>query len=75
VSDDGRAPVKLRDGSQVDGKRQNYLLTLLQPEIGGLDKDARGTQIDGLAELSLAARDGDIDNGTGSVPRMQATFH
>jgi hypothetical protein len=75
MSDDRRAPMKLRHRSQVDGECQDYLLTLTQTQVGGFDKYARSAQIDGFAQLSAATRDSDIDNSSCTVPRVQAAFH
>jgi hypothetical protein len=67
--------MELRDSSQVDGKCQDDLLTLTQAEVGGFNKHARSAQIDGFTQLSAATRDSDIDNGSCTVPRVQAAFH
>src|SRR5579872_1530274 len=75
VSHDGGAPMQLGNGAEVDGKGEYDLLALTQPEIRGLDEDTRGTEVHRFAELSAAARNGDIDNGSSTVPRMQAAFH
>jgi hypothetical protein len=75
VGDDRRSTVQFRYRSQVDGERQHHLLPFAQAQVGGFDKYARSTQIDGLAQFSAAARDSDIDNGSCTVPRVQAAFH
>ena len=75
VGDDRSSAVQFRYGSQIDGERQYHLLTFAQAQVGGFDKYARRTQIDGLAQFSAAARDSDIDDGSCTVPRVQAAFH
>jgi hypothetical protein len=75
VSDDGRSPVQLGDRAQVDCEGQHDLLPLAQAQIGGFDEYACGTQVDGLAQFPAAARDSDVDDGSSTVPRMQAAFH
>jgi hypothetical protein len=75
MRDDGGAPVHLRDLSQVNGESEHDLLARAQPEIGGLDEDASGAEIHGLAKPSVALRHSDIDSCTCTVPCMQAAFH
>jgi hypothetical protein len=75
MGDDRRSAVQFRDGSQIDSEREHHLLPLAQAQVGGFDKYARCAQIDGLAQLSAAARDSNIDNGSCTVPRVQAAFH
>jgi hypothetical protein len=67
--------VQLCDGAQVDRECQHDLLTLAQAQIGGFDENARCAQIDGLAQFPAATRNSDVDNGSSTVPRMQAAFH
>jgi len=75
MGDDRGPAMQLGHSSQVDGKRQHHLLTLAQAEVGGFNEHARGAQIDGFTELSAATGDGDIDNSSCTVPRVQAAFH
>jgi hypothetical protein len=75
VSDDGRPPVQFCDGTQVDRERQYDLLTFAQTQIGGLDEDARRAQVDSLAQFPAPTRNGDVDDCSSTVPRVQATFH
>jgi hypothetical protein len=75
VSDYGRATVQFCDGTEVDCERQYDLLSFAQTQIGGLDEYARGAQVDCLAQLPATTRDGDVNNGSSTVPRMQAAFH
>ena len=75
MGDDRSAPMQFRDGSEVDRERQYDLLSLAQTQIGGFDEDASRTQIDSLAQFPAATRNGDVDNGSSTVPRMQAAFH
>ena len=75
MGDDRGPAMELRDSSEVDGKGQHHLLTFAQAEVGGFDEYARSAQIDGFTQLSAATRDSDIDNGSCTVPRVQAAFH
>jgi hypothetical protein len=75
MRDYGSAPVQLGDSPEVNGKRQDDLLAFAQTQIRRLDENACGAEIDGFAELPTTTGDGDIDGGTGTVPRMQAAFH
>jgi hypothetical protein len=75
VSDDRRAAVELRHRSQIDGERQHDLLSFAQAQIRRLDEHARGTEIDGFAQLSAAAGNCDVDDCSSTVPRMKAAFH
>ena len=75
VSYDGRPPVQLRDGAEIDSEGEGDLLTLTQSEIGGLDEYAGGAEIDRLAKLAAASWNHDVDNRPSTVPRMQAAFH
>jgi len=75
VSDYGCPPVQLGDGAQIDRECQYDLLAFAQAQIGGLDEYPRGAQIDRLAQLPAPTRDGYIDNGSCTVPRVQAAFH
>jgi hypothetical protein len=75
VGDDGRPPVQFRDRAQIDCEREHDLLSLAQTQIGRFDEYAGSAQIDGLAELPSATRDGDVDNCSSTVPRVQAAFH
>jgi hypothetical protein len=75
VGDDGCPSMEFRHCSQVDGEGEHDLLPFAQSEVGSLDEDTRGAQIDGLAQLPAATRNSDVDNGPSSVPRMQAAFH
>jgi hypothetical protein len=75
VSHHGGSPVQLGHGPEIDCKGEHDLLSLAQSEIGRLNEHARGAQIDGLTQFPAAARNGDVDNGSSSMPRMQAAFH
>ncbi len=75
VSDHGGAAMKFGHGSQVDREGEDYLLSLTQTQVRRLDENAGGAEIDGLAELAATTGNGDVDGGTGTVPRMQAAFH
>jgi hypothetical protein len=75
MGDDRSAPMQFRDGSEVDRERQYDLLALTQPEVRGFDENAGSAQIDGFAQLSATTRNGDIDNGSCTVPCVQAAFH
>jgi hypothetical protein len=75
VGNDRGSAMELRDSSQIDGKSQDDLLTLSQTQVGGFNEYARSAQIDSLTQLSAATRDSDIDNGSCTVPRVQAAFH
>ena len=75
MGDDRCPTMQFCDGSEIDRERQYDLLSFAQAEVGRFDKNASGAQIDGLAQLSAATRDGDVDNGSCTVPRMQAAFH
>jgi hypothetical protein len=75
MGDDGGAPMQLGHGTQIDGKSQHDLLPLAQTQVGGFDEHARSAQIHGLTELPASTRNGDVDNGPGSMPRVQAAFH
>lgn len=75
MGDDGRPPVQFGDRAQVDGEGEHDLLSLAQAQIGSFDEYACGTQVDGLAQFPAAARDSDVDDGSSTVPRMQAAFH
>ena len=68
-------PVQFCDSPEVDRERQYDLLTLAQSQVRGLDEHACGAQIDCLAQFPPTTRDGDIDNGSCTVPRVQAAFH
>jgi hypothetical protein len=71
----GCPAMKLGHGTQIDGECEDHLLALTQPQVRRLDKYAGGTEIDGFAQLPAAARDGDIDDSSSTVPRVQAAFH
>jgi hypothetical protein len=75
MGNNGCAPVQFRDSPEVDRERQYDLLPFAQPEIGGLNEYAGGAQIDGLAQFPPTTGDSDIDNGSCTVPRVQAAFH
>jgi hypothetical protein len=75
VSNDRRAPMQLGDRSQIDRESQHHLLPFAQSEIGRFNEYPGGAQIDCFAELPTATRNGDIDNGSCTVPRVQAAFH
>jgi hypothetical protein len=75
MCDDRRTPVQLGHRTQVDRECEHDLLTLAKAKIRRLDENAGGTEIDRLAQLSATTWNGDIDNGTGTVPRMKAAFH
>jgi hypothetical protein len=75
VSDHGCPSVQLGDSAQIDRECQYDLLTFAQAEIGGLDEHSGGAQIHRLAQLSAATRNGYVDNGSCTVPRVQAAFH
>jgi hypothetical protein len=75
VGDDRRPPVQLRHGTEIDREGQYDLLTFAKAEIRRLYENARGAEIDRLAKLSATTGNGDVDDGTGTVPRMKAAFH
>jgi hypothetical protein len=75
VGDDRSSAMQFRHGSQVDSERQHNLLPFAQAQVRGFDKYARSAQIDGLAQFPATTRDSDIDNGSCTVPRVQAAFH
>jgi hypothetical protein len=75
VGDDRCAPVQLGHGAEIDCEGQHDLLTFAEPQISRLDEYARSAEIDRLAQLSATTWNGDIDDGTGTVPRMKAAFH
>jgi hypothetical protein len=75
MRDDRGATVHLRYRSKIDGKRQYDLLALAQTEVGSLDENASGAQIDGLAKSSLTLRHSDVNGCTSTMPRMQTAFH
>jgi hypothetical protein len=71
---DGRAAVELRYRAQVDRKSKLDVLTLPQTEIRGLDEYPGRAEIHGLAELSFSTRRGDVHDGPGPMPGVQAAF-
>ena len=75
MSDDSRPPVELGDCSQIDGECEDHLLSLAQAQVRGFDENAGSAQIDRLAQFAAATRNGDIDNGSCTVPRVKAAFH
>jgi hypothetical protein len=75
MSNDRGSAMQLRYSPEVDREGQYYLLSLTQAQVGRFNEYARSAQIDGLAQLSTAAGDRDIDNGSCTVPRVQAAFH
>src|SRR5687768_10234710 len=72
---DGRTPMQLGDSTQIDGERELDLLPLPQPEIRGLDENARGAEIHGATQLAFAAGNVDVDGGAGPMAGMETAFH
>jgi hypothetical protein len=75
VRNHGRPTVQLRDGAKIDRECQYDLLPFAQAQIGGFDEYARSAQVDGFAQFPAATRNSDVDNGSSTVPRVQAAFH
>ena len=67
--------MQLGNRSQIDRESQHDLLSFAQSEIGRFDEYSGGAQVDCFAELPTSTRNGDVDNGSCTVPRMQAAFH
>ncbi len=62
------------DRPQVDGEHEFNALAFAQAEIGGLDEDTRGAEIDGATQAAAGAGNGDVDGGAGAMPGVQSTF-
>jgi hypothetical protein len=75
VGNDGGPPVEFRYGTQVDGEGQHHLLSFAQSQVGRFNKHTCGAQVDGFTQLPAATRNRNVDNGSSSMPRMQAAFH
>ena len=68
MGDDRGAAMQLGDRAQIDRKHELHVLPLAQPQIRGLDEDARCTQIDRTAEAAATSRKSDVVRGAGAVP-------
>ena len=75
MGDDGGPPMDLGDRAEVDRERQLDLLAFAQPEVGGLDEDAGGAEIDCTTEFFAPAGDGDVHGGARPVTGVQTALH
>src|SRR6185437_3372674 len=71
----GRAPVQLGHGAEIDGKRKADLLALAQAQARSSQKHAGSAQIHRLAEPALATWQQQVDGGTCPMSCMQPSFH
>ena len=74
MRDHRRAPMQFGDGAKIDGKYQLHILAFAQTQIGGLDENTGGTEIDRTAQPAATARQSDVNGGTGAMPGVKSSF-
>src|SRR5688572_13203727 len=75
MGDDRLAAMDLRDRAEVDRESELDDGALGETQVTRLDEDAVRGEVVRLAERAAAARDHDVDGGSGPVTTVQAALH
>lgn len=70
MGDHSAAPMYLGHSAEVDHKDQSHALPLAQAEVGGLNENPGGAEVDGFALVPRLSRDGYVNRGAGAMPGM-----
>jgi hypothetical protein len=75
MGDDRLAAVYFRDRPEVDGESELDDRAFRESEVPGLDENAVGREIVGLAQGAATPRDHDVYRGPRPMPAVKAALH